>query len=125
MSEIFDVIYQFLKWISSITGLTYREVNIVVYFIVLPAFFFYLLSRITKNKWFVVGFLTIATITLFIIPDFELFSNKLFDLSVDFLNWFDVFGLDYVQASVVICVFVPMVIIFLLYCYKSKKRQKK
>jgi len=120
MPEIFNVVYKFLKWLSSLTGLTYREVNIVIYFIVIPAFLFYLISRITKQKWFVIGFLVFVGISLLIIPDFNMFSNQLFDLSVDFLNWFDKIGLNYVQASVVICVFVPFIIILLLYYYKKK-----
>ena len=123
MAEIFDVIYKLLKWISALTGLSYREVNIVVYFIILPAFFLYLITRITKQKWFILGFLILVGIVLATIPDFKSFSNKLFDRSVDFLNWFEIIGLNYVQASVVICAFVPIVIIFFLYYYKRKNSQ--
>ncbi len=124
MPEIFDIIYQFLTWISTITGWTYREVNVVIYFIVIPAFFFYLISRITKQKWGILSFLILVGVVLILIPDFESFSNSLFDLSVDFLNWFDIVGLNYVEASVIVCVFMPIIIILLLYLIKIKPYNK-
>jgi len=36
MNEIFKLVYAFLKWISKITGFTYREINSIVYFIIVP-----------------------------------------------------------------------------------------
>lgn len=121
MNEIFDLIYRLLKWISELTGLTYREVNIIVYFIVIPTFFVFLISKILKKKHLIISFLVLVLILFLIIPDFEIFSDKLFDLSVDFLNWFEHIGLNYVQASVVICVIVPVLIIILL-LYLNKKQ---
>lgn len=122
MAKIFDIIYQFLTWISAFTGLTYREVNIVIYFIVIPAFFFYLISRITKQKWVILSFLLIMSVGLVIIQDFESFSSNVFDLSVDLLNWFEIVGLNYVQASVVICVIVPILILLLLLKLNCKQK---
>ncbi len=124
MTEIFKIIYQFLKWISALTGLTYREVNIVVYFILIPSLFFYLISRIIKQKWVILGYLIFVGISLLIIPDFEQFSSAFFDLSVDFLNCFEVIGLDYIQASVLICVLLPILIIFFLLKLNRKKKPK-
>ena len=123
MAKLFDIVYQLLMWLSAITSLTYREVNVVIYFIVIPAFFFYLLTKITKQKKIILGFLMLVIVTLFIIPDFEQFSIRLFDLSVDFLNWFDIIGLDYVQASVVICVFLPILMIAVLLYYLNKRNK--
>ena len=119
MNEIFDIIYNFLKWLSSITGLTYREVNIVVYFIIIPSFFFYLISRIFRNKYPILIFLALNFIALLIIPDFKKFSNHLFDKSVDFLEWFEIIGLNYIEASVVICVVIPVIIITMLFYLKN------
>jgi len=123
MNEIFDLIYKLLKWISALTGLTYREVNIIVYFIIIPAFFIFLISKILNKKHLIFGFIVLILILFLIIPDFEIFSDKLFNLSVDFLNWFEHIGLNYVQASVVICVIVPILIITLL-LYLNKSRAK-
>ena len=120
MTEIFDLVYDLLKWISNVTGLTYREVNIVVYFIVIPSLFLYLISRILKKKYPILVFTILSIIALLIIPDFEKFSNYLFDKSVNFLNWFEVIGLNYIQASVVVCVIIPIIIIILLLIYKKQ-----
>ena len=120
MNEIFDLVYKFLKWISFVTGFTYREVNIVVYFIIIPSFFFYLISRILKKSYPIITFIILTIITIMIIPNFERFSDKLFDKSVDFLNWFKIIGLNYIHASVVICVIIPIIAISLLLFYKIK-----
>ena len=120
MNEIFDLVYKFLTWISSVAGLTYREVNIIVYFILIPSFIFYLISRKFKTYYPVLIFLTIVVVALMVIPDFELFSDELFDKSVDFLNWFEIIGFNYVQASVVICVLFPILIFAILSFIKLK-----
>lgn len=124
MNAIFKWVYEFLKWISKITGFTYREINIIVYFIIIPSLFCYLLSRIYKKKQIVIGFILFIIVGLLFIPDFESFSNDLFDASVVFLNWFDVIGLNYIEASVVICVFVPVLIMIGLSLIYKKKRLK-
>ena len=121
MNDIFQVVYKFLKWISKISGLSYHEVNIIIYFIVIPAFFIFLLSKIFKQKMFIIGFLILIFISILIIPDFSKFSTLVFDKSVVFLNWFEYLGLNYIQASVVICVILPvLIILFLSYLDKNR-----
>lgn len=121
MEEIFDLIYRFLKWLSSITGFTYHEVNIIIYFILIPAFFVFLISLLSKNKYWILGYLLIVAILLIIIPDFNVFSDVVFDKSVSFLNWFENLGLNYVQASVVICVIIPSLILIALVFFNFRK----
>ena len=125
MDEIFQVVYKFLKWVSKISGLTYREINIIVFFIILPAIFIYLIGRILKRKSLIVIFGILILFSIIIIPDFEVFSSNLFDKSVNFLNWFDLVGLNYTQASVLICVIIPLLIIFLLIYLKKRKQTPK
>jgi len=124
MNEIFDFVYHFLKWVSSVTGLSYREVNIVVYFMVIPSLFFYLISRMINKKYPIVIFLMLTLLTLVIIPDFQQFSDQLFERSVNFLKAFEVIGLNYVQASVVICVFIPMAILTILIYFRKTHKLK-
>ncbi|MFI0427947.1 hypothetical protein [Mariniflexile sp. HMF6888] len=125
MNEIFKVVYDILKWISKITGLTYHEINIVVYFIIVPSIFIYMLERISKTNYLKIGFGAIVLLTILIVSDFEKFSTLLFNKSVDFLNWFDVIGLNYIQASVVICVIIPIIILgLLMYLNKRKSLSK-
>ena len=123
MEGLFDVVYQFLKWLSHTTGFTYREINVLAYFYLIPSLLIYLLERITNTHYLKIGFLIIAIVSLIFIPDFETFSNHVFEASVTFLNWFNVIGLDYVQASVVICVFVPIILIIALLYFRRKKQR--
>ncbi len=121
MKGIFDSVYRLLKWLSAITGLTYHEINIVVYYILVPLAFMYLIDRIFKSRKLVIGFIVLIVIALLLIPDFSSFSTNLFNASVDFLKWFDNIGLNYVQASVVICVVVPTIVILgLIYIIRKR-----
>ena len=125
MNEIFDVVYKCLKWLSEISGWTYHEINIIVYFIIIPLIFSFFVDKILKKNYFKIAVVSIVLISLILISDFEKFSTKLFNHSVDFLNWFEVFGLNYIQASVVICVIVPiLIIVLLLYINKKTKRNE-
>jgi hypothetical protein len=49
--------------------------------------------------------------------DFEKFSQVLFDRSELFLRWFKRLGTNYVAASVLICVALPLLIYALLIFY--------
>jgi len=114
MKPVFQIVYKLFLGIASLTGLTYHEINILVYYIVFPAVFIYFIGRRLKRKTFVLWFAIIIGFLLFIIPDFSYFSTYLFNKSVDFLMWFDIIGLNYIQASIVICVFLPLLILLVL-----------
>jgi len=118
MDQLFDWVYRALLWLSDISGYTYREINILVYFFITPFVFIYLFEKITKTHYIKVTFAVLAIASLLFIPDFEQFSDRTFDASVVFLKSFDVIGLNYIQASVVICVLVPMLIVGVLLFYK-------
>ena len=121
MNEAFKIVYDFLKWISKTSGFTYHEVNIIVYFIIIPAIIIYMIERILKTNYLKIGFVVLILLTIIIIPDFSVFSTSLFNKSVDFLNWFSIIGLNYIQTSVVICVIVPLIIIgFLRYLNRGE-----
>ncbi len=92
MNTTFQIVYSLLKWIAQITGFTYNEVNIIAYFIVLPFFYFILADRILKTH--VLKFLYVVSVTacLLFIADFTIFSNWLFQKSVDFLLSFEFLG---------------------------------
>lgn len=118
MNLIFSIVYGVLLWLSSITGFTYREMNIIVYYIIAPLVFLHLVDRIVGRNYFKIGFIAFVAVVLLLIKDFEAFSSYLFDRSVDFLNLFEVVGWNYIEASVIICVFVPIVILAVLQLVK-------
>jgi len=120
MNEIFDLVYRGLKWLSKISGLTYEEINIIIWYFILPASFVFLLERFFKTKYLTSGFAAIVFLVILGVKDFELFSKALFQKSVDFLNWFDNLGINYVQASVLICVILPILMIAALVFLKKQ-----
>ncbi len=123
MKEIFQLVGEFLQWLADTTGFTYTEINIIVYYIIAPFIFLYQLDKIIGKNYLKIGFTIFVVVGVLLIKDFQSFSNHLFDYSVNFLKWFAVFGLSYIQASVVICVILPIVILIALQYLIIKKRK--
>ncbi len=120
METIFKSVYHTLKWLEALTGFSYREVNIILYFIIIPGIFSYYIGALFKSKIPVIGFLLGVLILCIAFPDFKVFSSKVFDTAVDFLNWFESIGLNYIQASVVFCVIVPLLMLLTFVLLKKK-----
>lgn len=122
MNEIFVLVYSILEGISKITGLSYNEINIIVYYIIVPFVYLSLFDKLFKKHYCKIGFSIAVILFLIFVKDFSFFSDDLFDKSVRFLQWFEVIGWNYIVASVIICVIVPFVtLMFLLYfVYRSK-----
>jgi hypothetical protein len=114
MNTIFNATYKILIWISDITGFTYNEVNIIIWFIIIPLSWMLLLDKIYKRRWFTISFSVLIAIILLCIPNFREFCDWLFQQSVDFLNLFNTLGSNYVASSVIICLLIPIVIYVVL-----------
>ena len=116
MDQIFFIVYRALVVLSEWTGQSYNEINIIVYYVLTPFVFFALIDKILKKPITTVGWTVILIFSALIIDDFSTFSDQLFDGSVLFLRWFSIIGIDYVAASVLICVFLPACLfVFLVY----------
>ena len=114
MKKLFEITYEILMFLSRVTSFSYKEINIIVWFLLIPLSWAFLIDKIYKFNYFkIISIITIA-ITLLFIKDFTLFSNWLFDISADFLRSFDFIGSNYVMSSVIICVLIPIVIYFAL-----------
>ena len=122
MSLIFDIVAATLQLISYMTGLSYKEINIIVYYVMAPFLYLALIDRIYKKHFLKIIFGIGVIGLLLYIGNFRESSEWLFDKSVMFLLSFERFGLDYVAASVIICVVLPGVLfVYLFYCaYKSE-----
>ena len=92
------------------TSLSYRAANIVVYFILIPFSYAWMLDVILRTRALRISFVIATSLAFLWIKNFESFAEKLFDQSVQFLFFFRRFGLSYVAASVIICVFLPLLI---------------
>jgi hypothetical protein len=125
MNLIFRIVADSLNGIASITGFTYNEINIIAYYLVLPFIYVALMDRIFKKHFLKIAYAAIWVALIIFIPDFRVFSDVLFHRSVDFLLLFGHVGLNYVAASVVICVILPgMAFVTLLMFAFPTLRQK-
>lgn len=124
METTFQIVYCLLKWISSVTGFTYNEVNIIAYYIVLPFAYFVLADRILKRHILKPIYVIAVTVCLLTTKDFTAFSDWLFQRSVDFLLSFQLLGWNYVVASVLICVVFPAIVFAIMFHFAYPKITK-
>jgi len=114
ISSLFTTIANLLQKVAELTGMAYNEINIIVYYILVPFTWMLLLDKIAGTFWFSLTFGVMVVVMLLLIKDFRKFSDVLFEKSVDFLNWFEIIGSNYILSSVIICVFIPLAIYVML-----------
>jgi hypothetical protein len=111
---IFKIVAEGLAFIGEKTSLTYNEINIIVYYFIIPFSWLALLDVIFGFHYFKLAF-AIFTLGFFLgCRNFRTYSDWLFDRSVSFLNYFNRFGSNYIASSVWICVAVPIAIYAIL-----------
>ncbi|WP_055436745.1 hypothetical protein [Lacinutrix algicola] len=125
MKDAFKITYEILMYLSRLTGFSYKEINIIVWFIIIPLSWAYLIDKIYKFNYLKIVTSIIISLTLLFTDDFTVFSNWLFDISADFLRSFNVVGSNYIASSVIICVLIPIVIYFVLIKKAFFKKNKK
>ena len=108
MTQLFVLTRDFLLEIASYTGLSYNEVNVLVWYVLIP-FTWAILFDLIFGKHFAkiivggVGLIAIAVVQI------TGSADLIFEQSAKFLLASNVGG-SYVNASVVICLFVPIII---------------
>lgn len=121
-NRIFYSVAHSLLWIGEKCGLTYNEVNILIYYLLIPLSWCILLDCWIGQP--ITSFaLLLIWIGLFIAThnNFREWCDKRFMDSVDFLNWFNRWGGNYILNSVIICVALPLIVyvaLTLLLIYK-------
>ena len=115
MSFTFYIVYQALEWLASVTGLTYKEINIVVFYGLVPLVFFALIDKILRKPLCLTLFGGVLAILYLMVGNWALFAERLFDGSVRFLLWFGAVGISYDLASILICVLIPLFVFFVLF----------
>lgn len=111
MLPIFMVVAGIEHLIAKLTGSTYNEVNIIVYYLVIPLSWTVMIDYITKLPFLTPMF--ILAWIIFLWKDTMKFRDRCdwaFQKSVDFLLWFKRIGWNYIVSSVIICVVVPIII---------------
>ena len=110
----FNLVARWLHQLAKLTNLTYNQINIIVYFVIIPLSWFLLLDLYFSGYFFTIGFLIFLTGFKVGCKNFREYSDELFMKSVHFLNYFNRFGSNYYKSSVWICVLLPMLIYILL-----------
>ncbi len=111
--QIFMIVMGGLLGIANLFGTTYNVINILVYYVLIPSSWVYLISRKTDKR---INFISLGLLLSFIfLPNIRSNCDYFFQKSVDFLNWTaDIFGSNYIDMSVYICVIVVGIIYLIL-----------
>ena len=118
MLPIFAVVAGLEHIIAKLTGATYNEVNIIVYYLLIPLSWAVMVDYITKLPFLTPMYLLAWAIVLWKDPmKFRDRCDWAFMKSVDFLLWFKRIGWNYIVSSVIICVVVPVFIYIELIYY--------
>jgi hypothetical protein len=117
MLPIFAIVAGVEHIIAKVTGMTYNEVNIIVYYLLIPLSWAVMIDYITMMQ--ILTPMYIIAWVIFLWKDPMKFRDRCdwaFMKSVDFLLWFKRIGWNYIVSSVVICVVVPGLIYLELVC---------
>lgn len=108
---IFAIVAGIEHLIAKITGTTYNEVNIIVYYLVIPLSWTIMLDYITRMPFLTPLFLLAWIVFIWKDKmDFRIRCDLAFKKSVDFLLWFQKIGWNYIVSSVIICVVIPILV---------------
>lgn len=111
VDRIFSWVANALDQIAMLFGLTYNEINILCYYLLIPLSWTILFDLYIRKPYATAALLIIwAGIIVAKWNNFSAWCDWLFDRSVDFLLWFNSWGGNYILNSVVICVLIPIVI---------------
>ena len=113
---IFNWVARGLFKIAQKTGRTYNEINIIVYYFLIPLSWCSLLDLYFQIYYLSVAFSLISVAIILKTKNFRTASDYWFKKSVDFLNYFNRFGSNYFASSVWICVALPIFVYLILFC---------
>lgn len=121
IGRIFGAVADALVAVGGLTGLTYNEVNVLMYYLVVPLSWGVMLDVWLRKPIFGPTVIVVwIGIFIAVRSHFSSWCDRVFDASVDFLNWFNQFGGNYILNSVIICVVLPLAIYGLLTWLLSK-----
>jgi len=112
----FRMAANFFVWLSRKTGRTYNELNVLMYFGIVPFSWAFILDFQMGWGYFSIGFFCFTAGVLVAARDFSTFADHAFKRSVEFLLFFNRYGSNYERTSVVICVVLPIIVYILLVC---------
>ena len=112
---IFKLVASSLSFIGNKTGLTYNQINIIVYYFGIPFSWLCLLDIFFSFHYLKISFAIFTLGFMVGCRNFKTYADWLFDKSVSILNYFNKYGSNYIVSSVWICVSLPIVIYAILF----------
>lgn len=115
ITKAFQATANLLLRIAKAVGLSYNEVNIIVYYMLIPLVWCGMIDFIIGFPLF--SFVWVAVCAFAIYKQrkrFKEWCDYLFFKSVDFLLWFKKWGWSYKKASVIICLIIPLIVTLVL-----------
>lgn len=121
MAPVFAIVAGIEMLIAKLTGATYNEVNIIVYYLLIPLSWTVMIDYITMMPFLTPIYITGWVIFLWKDPmKFRPRCDWAFQKSVDFLLYFKKIGWNYIVSSVIIGVVVPVLIyVELIYAIRN------
>ena len=118
INSIFNSVAAALLKVAKMTHLTYNEINIIVYYLIIPMSWCVMLDIIVRFPiftplWSVLWIYIFWTKRKF----FSQWCDTAFSLSQEFLFSFKKIGWNYWKASVIICVVLPLIIYATLFIF--------
>lgn len=107
---VFYIVAKILVILSHLTGYTYNQINILVFYFVIPFTWMILIDMILHSNYLKISFVIFCFGFYFGCENFRQYSDKLFTKSVSFLNYFNKYGSTYKASSVLICFSLPLII---------------
>lgn len=111
MLPIFALVAGVEHIVAKLTGASYNEVNIIVYYLLIPLSWAAMVDYITMMPFLTPMY--ILAWVIFLWKDQMKFRDRCdwaFDKSVEFLLYFKKIGWNYIVSSVIICVVVPILV---------------
>ena len=110
MKSIFNIVANSLDYLAKFFGLTYNQVNIIIYYFLIPLSWLVFIDIIIGGHFGVLTFCAFSFGVFVGCGNFKTYCDKVFNASALFLSSFEKLGSDYVKSSVIICVLVPIIV---------------
>jgi hypothetical protein len=118
----FQAVAKGLYYSGTLIHLSYNEMNILVYFGIIPLIWAYIIDKLFRFHYVKLIHLLVILFCVVAINNLSAFCDDLFYACVIFLNLFRPIGMDYVAASVLFCVVIPIALhVFLWRALKRKQ----
>jgi hypothetical protein len=118
----FQAVAKGLYYSGTIINLNYNQMNILVYFGIIPLIWAFIIDKMFRFHYVKLMHLLVILFCWVTINNLSAFCDDLFYACVIFLNLFRPIGIDYVAASVLFCVVLP--IAFHMFLWRVLKRKQ-